>query len=275
MSRPGPVERLLRLPFTEQPAAAQDLIRRTPATALAALDEDQRLQLLQTALSTDCDDRRALAARIFTASPLPTAIAVPAVAAAKGFADWLVAEHCIGRLRRDWSLLSADARKDWLEAAAADFAGRLGIDPPRLTLAAEPPANGFVRNASYDPETGTIALNTDPQASFDRLIDTVAILAHELCHHQQWTMIERLRAGDLAPADPQYKPAAWFYLNNLPGLYQRPADGMDAYLNQPVERHAFMVEAALVGALRPRFPNSALVTGFLERRAAPTPGFRP
>ena len=88
-------------------------------------------------------------------------------------------------------------------------------------------------------DDGKLHVNMDKDAMSSTLPGALSIAAHENTHHYQQDLVNRLNNGQLKEGDPEYAQAKMFAVNNAPHGYIDPAEGLNSYKQQPVERDAW------------------------------------
>ena len=159
--------------------------------------------------------------------------------------------------RKNWGTMSVDKKMALLEKVAKVHTGTYGTEKidgtPDLTI--KPVNEDPYSNGAYQPGTGVMEINTNPNAApddgykakfndFDRAMDLVD---HEANHRYQEMLIKKFESGKLAKTDPLYKQAEAFAHNDK---YYASGDDIPGvvYYNQPQESASRVSGAAVEGA---------------------------
>ena len=121
-----------------------------------------------------------------------------------------------------------------------------GMPVPEIKTFSDPNGDaGF-----HNPNDNSVNINIHEEAAFDDFFETIDTITHELAHHYQATLVERLEEGLLTPGDPEYKQALMLAANS--GLYDfiDPEDDDEGYRAQPLEVHAWKTGGGVQDALR-------------------------
>jgi hypothetical protein len=137
---------------------------------------------------------------------------------------------------------TVEEKLQFMRDAIAVQCQALGIDPPPEVLAVDEPRNpdtGLIDNGSFDPNTGKISINTNPESSFHKKMAKALDLAlHENSHNYQDHLVKKLEAGTLKQGDPEYEQALMFQANSGLRAYVEGKEDFATYKKQPLEEHA-------------------------------------
>ncbi|MFK7837379.1 MAG: hypothetical protein AB8B60_14275 [Sulfitobacter sp.] len=121
-----------------------------------------------------------------------------------------------------------------------------GMPVPEIKTFSDPNGDaGF-----HNPSDNTVNINIHEEVGFDDFFETVDTMTHEVAHHYQATLVERLEEGLLTPDDPEFKQALMFAANSGPYDFIEPEDDHEGYKKQPLEDHAWETGGGVQDALR-------------------------
>ncbi len=140
-----------------------------------------------------------------------------------------------------WSTLTAnpDTARTLLAKIADVQADALGI--PRIPVNKEPDPpqgagpTGSITFGGYNPATNAVNLNLHKDC-LNPPEEALTTILHEMFHAHQDVIVKKLKAGDIAPGDPDYPTALMYMVNDIPIGYVFSGDvGQKNYERQPTE----------------------------------------
>ncbi|MEO0392183.1 MAG: hypothetical protein AAF213_02925 [Pseudomonadota bacterium] len=181
-------------------------------------------------------------------------------------------------LEKSWSGLDEDGRLDVVIGFLHAYGHESGFLPPSRVETKEmrPTANGRIRASYYVPNDDDLVLNSHPSAGWESAVEVLSSTGHETIHKMQADMSRLLMAEqrpDLLGTEPTDKALfaddderlmAWYFFDNFRYGYIAPADNQIGYKHQPVEAHAYLVEAAIKQSLNRHLvlgADQSLITG--------------
>ena len=151
----------------------------------------------------------------------------------------LAGDQDLQHARANWGSLSDADKAAALKKVVDAQSNAMGVPAPEIVVDNGMKEGDDTASGVYNHEDGKLHINMDPDSNTADFQKALSIAAHENTHHYQDVMMQRLKDGTLKPGDPEYAQTKLFAANNGPNGYIEPHEGIDAYKNQPLERHAW------------------------------------
>lgn len=245
---PTIIDKISTLPPKKQHMMAIALVSRIDDAGLAKLSYDDRLFLIGAFVRKgDGSYRKRITkkgrnglARLYKATPMPQDFQQ----LSRDYMDYAIAQMAsqtnLKKLKKDWAQLSEAKRIDHLRNLANFIGMATDTKPPIISLYNDDGSDKFIDKGEYVWDEGKIRINTSSYAVFDNFREMLDLVVHESSHHLQYMLVEAYNSGNLPKTHPTYKAAQLFAANTSEsGEFFHDKDGVEAYKNQPIERHAW------------------------------------
>jgi len=225
---------------------AQQAISGASDEALAQLDDDAKLSLLESLLATDklpkssqdtkVDPLRMALRKLYGAMTLDLGFVKQDNALRGRAVDSLIKNHGkeLQFYRDNWSVMTREQQEVALKQVLEAHCGAMELPQPKLIMSNAADSGSAGR---YEPKTGELTICTSNSAFAD--FETVMeVMFHETTHHYQ-NMVSQRPDHSL---NKQFPTQAKIFAANIriDGAYVKGTEDLVNYKRQPIEAHAWM-----------------------------------